>query len=167
MLEKKVYEAFTKIVGERHISQDLAVMDTYAFQWCNEIESAQRGEEPQRFGVRPLAVVLPESTEQVQSIVKLCNEHDVTFKAFCTGMGPWAGVSDPRAIQIDLRRMNRIIEVDEKNMYAVIEPYVTNAELQSELFEFGLMGSVKYRQKRLLNIIRLLSVFSFCQGEKG
>ena len=139
MLEKKVYEAFTKIVGERHISQDLAVMDTYAFQWCNEIESAQRGEEPQRFGVRPLAVVLPESTEQVQSIVKLCNEHDVTFKAFCTGMGPWAGVSDPRAIQIDLRRMNRIIEVDEKNMYAVIEPYVTNAELQSELFEFGLM----------------------------
>ena len=69
MLEKKVYDAFSKIVGERNISQDPAVMDSYAFQWCNEIESAQRGEEPQRFGVRPLAVVLPESLEQVQDIV--------------------------------------------------------------------------------------------------
>ena len=65
MLEKNVYEAFKKAVGERYISQDPAVMDSYAFQWCNEIESAQRGEEPQRFGVRPLAVVLPESTEEV------------------------------------------------------------------------------------------------------
>jgi glycolate oxidase len=131
MLEKDVFKAFKAVVGERFISQDPAVMDSYAFQWCNEIESAQRGEEPQRFGVRPLAVVLPESTEQVQAIVKLCNEHKVGYKAFSTGMGPWAGLSNPRAIQIDLRRMNRILEVDEKNMYAVIEPYVINSQLQS------------------------------------
>ncbi|TFG34856.1 FAD-binding oxidoreductase [Candidatus Thorarchaeota archaeon] len=139
MLENNVYEAFKKVVGERNISQDPAVMDTYAFQWCNEIESAQRGEEPQRFGVRPLAVLLPASTEEVQAIVQVCNQYDVSYKALTTGMGPWAGVSNPRSIQIDLRRMNQILDVDEKNMYAVIEPYVTNAELQSELFKYGLM----------------------------
>ncbi len=139
MLEKNVYDALKRVVGARYISQDPAVMDTYGFQWCNEIESAQRGEEPQRFGVRPLAVLLPASTEEVQAIVRLCNKHNVGFKALTTGMGPWAGLSIPRSIQIDMRRMNRILEVDERNMYAVIEPYVTNAQLQSELLKYGVM----------------------------
>ncbi len=30
----------------------------------------------------------------------------------------------PGIIYLDLRRMNRIIEINEKNMYAVVEPYV-------------------------------------------
>ncbi len=139
MLEDNVYNAFKEIVGEENITRAPAILDTYAFQWCNEIESAQRGETPSRFGTRPGAVLLPASTEEVQSIVKLCNENDVKFKALSTGMGPWNGVSSTRSVQIDLRRMNRIIEVDPRNMYTVIEPYVTNAELQSELFKYGLM----------------------------
>ncbi|MFW9803645.1 MAG: FAD-binding oxidoreductase [Candidatus Thorarchaeota archaeon] len=139
MLEEKVYNALEQVVGRSNITRAPAILDTYAFQWCFEVESAQRGEEPSRFGTRPAAVVLPRTTEEVQSIVRICNENSVTFKAYSTGMGPWAGVSKPRAIQIDLRRMNRIIEVDPQNMYAVIEPYVTNAELQSELFQYGLM----------------------------
>lgn len=139
MLEENVYSAFKAIVGDDNITQTPAILDTYAFQWGFEIEAAQRGEEPSRFGQRPAAVLLPASTEEVQAIVQLCNEHDVTFKAFSTGMGPWAGVSKPRAIQLDLRRMNRIVEINPKNMYAVIEPYVINAELQAELFQYGLM----------------------------
>jgi FAD/FMN-containing dehydrogenase len=35
--------------------------------------------------------------------------------------------------------MNRIIEINVPNKYAVIEPYVTNAQLQSELIKQGLM----------------------------
>ena len=139
MLEDTVYKALEAVVGERNITCAPAILDTYAFQWCYEIEKAQRGEEPSRFGERPAAVLLPATTEEVQRIVKLCNEHSIAFKAYSTGMGPWAGVSVPRSVQIDLRRMNRIIEVDDKNLYAVIEPYVTNSELQAELFKYGLM----------------------------
>lgn len=119
MLEDSVYAKFRDVVGERFITRTPAILDTYAFQWCYEIESVQRGEAPSRFGIRPGAVILPETTEEVQAIVKICNDHDVKFKPFSTGMGPWAGVSHPRSIQIDLRRMNRIIEIDSKNMYAV------------------------------------------------
>jgi glycolate oxidase len=139
MIEDSVYNKLSEIVGDQFITRAPAILDTYAFQWGYEIESVQRGEEPSRFGIRPGAVVLPETTYEVQAIVKICNEYDIRFKALSTGMGPWAGVSHPRSVQIDLRRMNRILEIDPKNMYAVIEPYVTNAELQAELFEYGLM----------------------------
>jgi glycolate oxidase len=139
MLEDNVYHALEKVVGSTFITRAPAILDTYAFQWCFEIESAQRGETPSRFGVRPAAVLLPRTTDEVQAIVRICNEHDVKFKAISTGMGPWAGVSTPRSIQLDLRRMNQILEVDAENLYAVVEPYVTNAELQSELFKYGLM----------------------------
>ncbi len=138
-MNDKIYSKLQDIVGEPNITRSPAILDTYSFQWGFEIESAQRGEEPSRFGNRPSAVLLPASAEEVQAVVKICNEHGVPFKALSTGMGPWAGVSSSETIQIDLRRMNRILEVDANNLYAVIEPYVTNAELQAELFQYGLM----------------------------
>jgi len=41
-------------------------------------------------------------------------------------------------IQLDMRRMNRILEINEKNMYAVIEPYINGATLQAEVMKHGL-----------------------------
>ena len=38
---------------------------------------------------------------------------------------------------MDLRRMNHILEINEKTMYAVVEPYVTGAQLQAELMKRG------------------------------
>lgn len=138
MLQREVYKALVEIAGNDYITEEPAILDTYAYQWCTEIEKAAKGEEPSRFGQRPEAVVLPASTNEVQAIVKLCNKFGIRFKAHSTGFGVWGAVSSPGTIQIDLRRMNRIIEINEKNMYAVIEPYVTNAQLQSELIKKGL-----------------------------
>jgi glycolate oxidase len=39
---------------------------------------------------------------------------------------------------MDLRRLNRILEIDEKNMFAVIEPYVIGSQLQAEVMKLGL-----------------------------
>jgi len=52
------------------------------------------------------------------------------------------GIS-PGIILLDLRRMNRIIEINEKNMYAVVEPYVISAQLQAELMKRGFHFNVK------------------------
>jgi len=139
MLKREVYRELERIVGPENITEEPAILDTYAYQWCAEVEKAIRGEEPSRFGYRPEAVVLPCCTSEVQAIVRVCNEYGVRFKAHSTGFGAWAGVSGPGTIQIDLRRMNKIIEINKRNMYAVIEPYVTNAQLQSELIKRGLM----------------------------
>jgi len=138
-MDDAVYNELLRIVGADNITKDPAILDTYAFQWCNEVENAQKGRKPTRFGERPAAVVLPGSVDEVQAIVRLCNKAGLTFKAHSTGFGAWAGITVPGAIQIDLRRMNRILEINTKNHYAVVEPYVTNGQLQSELVKLGFM----------------------------
>jgi len=45
---------------------------------------------------------------------------------------------DEPTVQFDLRRMNRIIDIDEKNRFAIVEPYVICAQLQAEAMKLGL-----------------------------
>jgi glycolate oxidase len=91
-----------------------------------------------KFVPRFEAVTLPDSTEQVQAIVKLCNKYKVQFKASSTGWGFFGDPGGPGVVKLDLRRMNRILEINEKNLYAVVEPYVIAAQLQAELMKKGL-----------------------------
>ena len=84
------------------------------------------------------AVVLPGSAEEVQAIVKTCNRYKLKCKAHSTGWGLYGAPITENAIQLDMRRMDRILEIDEKNMFAVIEPYVIGATLQAEAMKVGL-----------------------------
>jgi glycolate oxidase len=45
---------------------------------------------------------------------------------------------EDNTIQLDMRRMNRILEIDTKNNYAVVEPHVILAQLQAEAMKVGL-----------------------------
>ena len=67
--------------------------------------------------------------------MKLCNKHKLQFRAVCPG---WTGTFQEGIIYMDLRRMNRIIEINEKNMYAVVEPYVIFGPAASRVDEEGL-----------------------------
>ncbi|MHA1334987.1 MAG: FAD-binding oxidoreductase [Promethearchaeota archaeon] len=96
------------------------------------------GKDPIPFSEVPIAVVLPSTTEEVQKVVKLCNKYNLKFKAQSTGLGPWNQPSTENCIIIDLRRMNKIVKIDEKNLYCVVEPYVSGAQLQVELMRYGL-----------------------------
>jgi glycolate oxidase len=131
MINDAAYTALEDCVGRENASREPAVLDTYAWQpFVNE--------DPSKWVSRPVAVVLPASTEEVQAVVKACNRYGLKFKAFSTGWGAWAGPSEDNVVQVDLRRMDRILEIDEKNMYAVIEPNVCNAQLQAEAMKRGL-----------------------------
>lgn len=138
MLDNQIYSALENIVGSSNISQEPAILDTYAFQWGAESLNAEHDRPISRFYIRPAAVILPGSAEEVQAIVKVCNSFKISFKAFSTGLGPWNCVSTEKSIQVDLRRMNRILKIDSKNLFAVVEPYVSGAQLQSETMKFGL-----------------------------
>jgi len=120
-LIKEVYEGFEDVVGEENICDEAAIMPAY-------------------FATEFAAVILPKDTAEVQAIVKLCNKHKLKFRAISTG---WTGRFPKDILLLDLRRMNRIIEINEKNMYAVVEPYVISAELQAELFKRGLNFCIK------------------------
>jgi glycolate oxidase len=87
----------------------------------------------------PDVVVLPSSTEEVSRIMKLAYEADMPL----TPQGGRTGLSGgalPVAggVLLSLMRMNRILEIDEKNMQVVVEPGVVAADLQEKLKEHNL-----------------------------
>ena len=138
VLDKAILKEFEAVVGEENVDDGEVITNVYAYNWCMEIFNYMDGKEPIPFSPIPKAVILPSSTEEVQNIVKLCNKYGIVFKAQSTGMGPWNQPSSDNSIIIDLRRMNRIVKIDEKNLYAVIEPYVSGAQLQVEIMKYGL-----------------------------
>lgn len=133
-LSRDAYRALEDIVGTGNISEEPAILDSYAFQWAWELCTPDQT----KFFYRPEAVLLPGSTEEVQAIVKTCNQYRIKFKPFSTGWIFSAGPLTTGVIQLDLRRMDRILEIDEKNQFAVIEPYVIAATLQAEAMKVGL-----------------------------
>ncbi len=73
------------------------------------------------------AVVQPASVEEIQAIVKLANEHGVPLWTTSTGRNNGYGGSSPRvrgSVVVNLRRMNRVLEINEELGYAVVEPGV-------------------------------------------
>jgi len=138
VLEKAIYKEFEDIVGHGNINDGEVVTQCYSYNWCQEIFNHMHGKPAIPFSPIPKAVVLPSSTEEVQGVVKLCNKYGIIFKAQSTGLGPWNQPSTDNSIIIDLRRMNKIVKIDAKNLYAVIEPYVSRAQLQVEIMKYVL-----------------------------
>ena len=132
MISDEAYSQLEEAVGPDNVSREPGVLDGYAWQPTNNDHPVER------WVKRPVAVVLPSCTEEVQEVVRACNRHGLKFKAFSTGWGVWCGPTYDNVVQVDLRRMNRILEIDEKNMYAVVEPYAIAAQIQAETMKLGL-----------------------------
>jgi glycolate oxidase len=86
----------------------------------------------------PSLVVLPESTEQVQAVVRACHAAGVPFVARGAGTGLSGGalpVAD--GVVIALTRMNRILEVDLDGARIVVQPGVTNLQVTEAVIGDG------------------------------
>jgi len=113
------------IVGEQYVSDGLAEKYVYSFDMT---------ENPPK---RPAMVVMPESVQQLQQIVRIANKDRVPLVPFVTGQNI-GGLTIPQvddAVTVDLKRMNKIVEVDDEAMYAVVEPGVTFGHLRKYLDE--------------------------------
>jgi hypothetical protein len=130
------FRSLEDIVGRRNISRDPAILDTYRYNLGHT--AIHLGPFFETFTPRGCAVVLPGSTPECQAIVKLCNRFKVKFKASSTFWSAQGYPSDDDALILDMRRMDRIVEIDEKNMYALVEPGVIGATLQAEAMKVGL-----------------------------
>ena len=76
----------------------------------------------------PRAVVYPQGTEQVASVVRECARRGLPFLARGAGTGLSGGaVALDRGVVIALNRMNRILEIDLPNGRATVEPGVANS----------------------------------------
>jgi len=86
----------------------------------------------------PDAVVFPQTTEDVQEIVKLCAAHRVPVIAFGAGTSLEGQVNAPRGgICLDFRDMNRVLAVHAEDLDCVIEPGITRKQLNDYLRDKG------------------------------
>ena len=131
LISDEAYRNLGEEIGPENVSREPAVLDGYAWQ-------RMMNDDPDIWVKRSAAIVLPASTEEVQAVVRVCNKHSLRFKAHATGWGTFGAPTYDNVVQIDLRRMDRILDIDEKNMYAVVEPYVCGAQLQAEAMRLGL-----------------------------
>jgi 4-cresol dehydrogenase (hydroxylating) flavoprotein subunit len=73
------------------------------------------------------AVVFPETVEEIQAVLRIANEHRVPVWTHGQGRNNGYGGPAPRlkgSIVISLRRMNKVLEINEELGYAVVEPGV-------------------------------------------
>src|SRR5207245_5350023 len=87
---------------------------------------------------RPDVVVFPTTSEQVVQIVKLCNEYNLPFLPRGAGTSLAGGcLPVGGGVMIALTRMKRILEVNTRDRYAVVEPGVVNLWLTNHLKPHG------------------------------
>ena len=89
----------------------------------------------------PSAAVGPVTVEQVQAIVRIANQHKIPLYAISTGKNFAYGGPAPNvrgSVTVDLKRMNRVLEVDDKRHFALVEPGVSYIDLYRYIQERGL-----------------------------
>jgi len=78
------------------------------------------------------AAVSPESVEQVQAILRIANAHKIPIYPISTGRNLGYGGAAPvysGSVVLDLKRMNRILEIDEQAASCLVEPGVSYFDL--------------------------------------
>jgi 4-cresol dehydrogenase (hydroxylating) len=76
--------------------------------------------------------VAPDSVEQVQQVVRTANQFKIPIYPIATGRNLGYGGSAPAysgSVVLDLKRMNRILDVSERNASCLVEPGVSYFDL--------------------------------------
>ncbi len=117
-MEARILDELRTIVGDHGLISSPEELHTYE---CDGLTN---------FRVMPRAVLLPNSTEQVQASVRVCHRERMPFVARGSGTGLSGGALPvENGIVISLARMNRILEVDFPNARVVVEPGVINLDV--------------------------------------
>lgn len=104
-----------------------------------EIDAHYASDMTEDFVFYPAIVVKPESTEEVSAVLRYCYANDliVTPSGARTGLSGGA-LANQGGVLLSLERMNRILEIDEKNHQVITEPGVITEVLQQAVREKGL-----------------------------
>ncbi len=118
-------ERLIEIVGRDHCTDQLEELVPYSYDASMNVH-------------RPDAVVWPESTEQVASVVRFANERKIPIVPRGAGTSLSGGVIPIKGgIVIDLSRMNQILEISIENRYARVQAGVVCDDLNRALAKHG------------------------------
>jgi 4-cresol dehydrogenase (hydroxylating) len=88
-------------------------------------------------GAPPAAVVMPSSLDELAAILKAAQHGGARLQSIGNGTGPDRRRAMAGVVLIDMRRMNRVLEVNEQLAYALVEPGVTYQHLADHLKAHG------------------------------
>jgi len=121
-------KAWRSIVGEEWVFADTATLQPYMKKFI-----------PDPFNrCVPMGAVAPQSLEEVQAIVKVAGKYGIPLWPVSTGKNMGYGQASPATpgqVILDLKRMNRILEVNVELGTALLEPGVTYQQLKDYLVE--------------------------------
>jgi glycolate oxidase len=117
--------ALRRAVGEAWVMDDPDSLSIYAYDG-----SVERG--------LPDVVVFPKDTTEVQAVVRIAHNLGVPVVGRGAGTGLSGGaIATCGGVMVSTSRMNRILEVDYRNMRAVVEAGVVNADLSAHTAHYG------------------------------
>jgi glycolate oxidase len=126
MLKPSVLKELKTIVGAEYLSVAPEELVAYSY------DATQRE-------ALPWAVVRPASAGEVSQVLSLANRERFPVVPRGAGTGMSGGsVPTMGGVVLSLERMNRVIEIDEENMIAVVEPGVVTGDLQRMVESRGL-----------------------------
>lgn len=126
-MEPSFINELQTIVGEQYTLSDKESLAVYGYDSTPELES------------RPGVVLLPGSADEMLRIMRLCHEAGVSVTPRGSGTNLSGGsISCDKGVVIQTSRLNRIIEVDEENLTATVEPGVITSILHREVEARGL-----------------------------
>ncbi|MFX1261173.1 MAG: FAD-binding oxidoreductase [Promethearchaeota archaeon] len=126
---KKITELLVNVVGSDRVTDK----DFDIIPYSRDLSPAKQK--------MPSHVVMPETREEIQDVLRIANDIDVPVYVRGGGTSHWDAflpqVSGP-SIMLDLRRMNKIIDINKRDLVATVQPNCTWAKLDQELREKGL-----------------------------
>lgn len=128
-ITNKIIDELVQIVGERFVITDEEDMEAYSHDEVAEEE----------YFCMPEVVVKPQTADEISRIIKLANREKIPVTPRGAGSGLSGGaVPVYGGIVLSVERMNEILEIDEENMMAVVEPGVVTNEINEKIEDMGL-----------------------------
>ena len=129
--------ALRGIVGPQGVFTDEETRERFSF---DALGPGRLFDRPELMECRVDVVVRPSTTEQVSRVVRLANEQGVAVVPYGGGTGVMGAVVPVRGgIALDMRAMDRILELRPADRQARVQPGVVLADLDREAEKFGLM----------------------------
>lgn len=122
-----IYSELETIVGKECISSDTEQLEKYG------------QDETEDFVFLPEVVLKPGTVEQVSAIARTCNSYHVPLTVRGAGTGLSGGALPVKGgVVVSMEKFNKILEIDELNLQAKVEPCVINYVFQEEVKKAGL-----------------------------
>ena len=127
MINRALLKEFKTILGPENVFTDPADLVTYAYDAAVV--------KP----VVPSLALRPTTGEALSQVVRLCNENRLPLTVRGAGTNLSGGtVPKPKGVVVLTNALNRILEINEADMYAVVQPGVVTAKFAATVEEKGL-----------------------------